>query len=81
MIVEDMGNIPSILLCNSIRLKGHHTKQSVTKFVINFLNYLKKNKTIDNPQFTIPSRVQQFKLFSIKQFEVRRLQINQQDDG
>ena len=76
-----MSHIPSILLCNSLGLRGHHTKQSVTKFVIKFLNYLRKNMKNDNPEFTIPSRVEQYKHFISNQFEVRRLQINPQDDG
>ena len=78
--MEDMGHIPSILLCNLTSLYGVHTMRKVTDFVIKFSNYLRKNLMLDNPQFTIPSRVEQFKLFSTNQFEDRRLQINQQDD-
>ena len=55
--------------------------KKVTDFVINFLNYLKKNLMEDNPQFTIPSKVEQCKLFSTNQFVVHRLQINEQYDG
>ena len=77
---KDTGHIPSMLLCNLSRLFGVHKIGEVKEFVIKFLKYLRKNLMKDNQQFTIPTGVQQFKLFSIKQFEVRRLQINQQDD-
>ena len=78
---EDTGHIPSMLLCNSSGLFGVHKIGEVKEFVIDFLKYLRKNLMQDNQQFTIPAGVQQFNLFSIKQFEVCRLQINQQDDG
>ena len=78
---EDMNHIPSILLCNSIALQGHHSKQSVTKFIITFLNYLRKSMKIENPEFRIPSENSQYVYFTTNQFVVRRLHINPQYDG
>ena len=60
---DDTDHIASMLLCNWSNLFGVHTIKEVSQFVIQFLNYVRRNLLNGNKKYATTTEVQQFRQF------------------
>ena len=79
---DDKEHVLSILVCNLLAPSGVHKKDAVSKFVITFLNYIRKQQMERcTKQHTATTPTTHYHLFSKNHFQTRTLLIHYQTDG
>ena len=79
---DNKEHVLSILLCNSWSPSGVHKKETVSKFVITFLNYIRRQQMQNcTKQHTATSSTTHYHQFFKKHFLTRILLIHNQTDG